>query len=140
MLSTSKSGREYYDGAFGHDEADITMVSCAIQAASYRKYVIRMISDDRHRCVCLTGLLSTKSSITVQVRDGEMEWNSTIDINANCTELGPKCLQLLSVHALSGCNTTFRAKARQEQATLCCLETFQDYTVSLVRKAFQKHS
>ena len=34
------------DGAFGHDEADITMVSCVIQAANYRKYIIRMVSDD----------------------------------------------------------------------------------------------
>ena len=34
VLSTSKSGREYYDGAFGHDEADITMVSCAMLQAT----------------------------------------------------------------------------------------------------------
>ena len=29
-----------------------------------------------------------------------------LDINATCTELGPRCLQLLGVHALSGCDTT----------------------------------
>ena len=29
-----------------------------------------------------------------------------LDINATCAHLGPKCLQLLGVHALSGCDTT----------------------------------
>ena len=34
-------------------------------------------------------------------------WNGTVlDISATCTELGPKCLQILTVHALSGCDTT----------------------------------
>ena len=28
-----------------------------------------------------------------------------VDINATCTELGPKCLQLMGTHALSGCDT-----------------------------------
>ncbi len=26
-----------------------------------------------------------------------------LDINATCNNLGPKCLELLSMHALSGC-------------------------------------
>ena len=31
------------------------------------------------------------------------KWDGTVlDINAICTELGPKCFQLFSVHALSG--------------------------------------
>ena len=29
-----------------------------------------------------------------------------LDINATCTNLGPKCVQLLGMHALSGCDTT----------------------------------
>ena len=29
-----------------------------------------------------------------------------LDINAICTDLGQKCLQLLCMHALSGCDTT----------------------------------
>ena len=33
-------------------------------------------------------------------------WNGTVlDINATCVDLGKKCLQLLGVHALSGCDT-----------------------------------
>jgi len=33
-------------------------------------------------------------------------WDGTVlDINAICADLGKKCLQLLGVHALSGCNT-----------------------------------
>jgi hypothetical protein len=34
-------------------------------------------------------------------------WDRTVlDINATCTDLGPKCLQLLGIHTLSGCGTT----------------------------------
>ena len=28
-----------------------------------------------------------------------------VDINATCTELGPKCLQLMGMHVLSGCDS-----------------------------------
>ena len=34
------------NGAFSHDEADVTMVSYVIQAASHSKSVIRVLSDD----------------------------------------------------------------------------------------------
>ena len=34
-------------------------------------------------------------------------WDGTVlNINATCADLGPKCLQLLGIHALSGCDTT----------------------------------
>ena len=33
-------------------------------------------------------------------------WDGTVfDINATCADLGPKCLELLGMHALSGCDT-----------------------------------
>ena len=33
-------------------------------------------------------------------------WDGTVlDINATCSDLGSKCLQLLGIHALSGCDT-----------------------------------
>ena len=34
-------------------------------------------------------------------------WDGTVlDINATCADLGPQCLQLLGMHAISGCDTT----------------------------------
>ena len=34
-------------------------------------------------------------------------WDGTVlNNNATCADLGPKCLQLLGMHALSGCDTT----------------------------------
>ena len=44
-------------------------------------------------------------------------WNGTVlDINATCTELRPKCLQLFGVYAFSGCVTTsyFYGKGKEE--------------------------
>ena len=33
-------------------------------------------------------------------------WNGVVlNINATCIEMGPKCLQLLGMYALSGCDT-----------------------------------
>ncbi|KAK3877224.1 hypothetical protein Pcinc_018024 [Petrolisthes cinctipes] len=33
-------------------------------------------------------------------------WNGVVlDINATCLQLGTKCLQLLAMHAISGCDT-----------------------------------
>ena len=34
------------DGAFNHDEADVTMISYVLQAANHCKSVIRVLSDD----------------------------------------------------------------------------------------------
>lgn len=92
------------DGAFSHDEADITMVSYVIQAATYGKGVVRVVSDDTDVFVLLVYWVH-RAGLQCKV---QMErWNGIVqDINATCTELGPKCLQLLSVHALSGCDTT----------------------------------
>ena len=34
-------------------------------------------------------------------------WDGTVlEINATCADLGPQCLQLLGMHAISGCDTT----------------------------------
>ena len=32
---------------------------------------------------------------------------SAFDIHATCADISQKCLQLLGMHALSGCDTTF---------------------------------
>ena len=63
------------DGAFGYDEADITMVSYVNQAAKHG--VCNSCGQWWHRPVCLTGLLATQSRIAAQGPEGEMEWNST---------------------------------------------------------------
>ena len=39
----------------------------------------------------------------VQMEHGD---GSVLDINAICADIGQKCLQLLCMHALSGCDTT----------------------------------
>ena len=63
-----------------------------------------MVSDDTDVFVLIVYWVH-RTALQCKV---QMErWNGTVlDINVTCTELGPKCLQLLSVHALSGCDTT----------------------------------
>ena len=91
------------DGAFSHDEADVTMVSYVIQAASHGKSVIRVLSDDTDVFVLLVYWVH-RAGLQCKV---QMErWDGTVlDINATCADLGEKCFQLLGMHALSGCDT-----------------------------------
>lgn len=94
------------DCAYDHDEADITMISYLLEAARSGKNVIRVLSDDTDVFVLLVYWVfraGLTMSCTVQME----RWDGTVlDINATCNKLGPKCLQLLAMHALSGCDTT----------------------------------
>ena len=63
------------DGAFSHDEADITMVSYVIQAARYGKDVILVVSDDTDVFVVLVYWVH-KAALQCKV---QMErWNGTM--------------------------------------------------------------
>lgn len=93
------------DGGFGHDEADVTMIAYLLQAAEFGKTVIRILCDDTDVFVLLVywvWKMELHSTCIVQME----RWNGVIlDINETCLELGPKCLQLPGMHALSGCDT-----------------------------------
>ena len=92
------------DGMFSHDEADITMISYVIEAANSGKTVIRVLSDDTDVFVLLVYWVCRKElECKVQME----RWDGTVlNINATCDKLGAKCLQLLGMHAFSGCDTT----------------------------------
>jgi len=91
------------DGAFSHDEADVTLDSCDIQAASHSKSVICVLSDDTDFFVLLVYWVhraGLQCMVQMERRDG-----TVLDINATCADLDKKFLQLLGVHPLSGCDT-----------------------------------
>ena len=73
------------------------------------------------------------------------QWNGTaLDINATCTELRPKCLQLFGVHALSGCVTTsyLYGKGKQEHTqhtfAACAACPFSNFQITLWKAADQQ--
>ena len=86
------------DGGFAPEDVDVTMVSCMVQASECGKAIIRILSDI-DVCVLLAyWVWKMQLSCSVQME----RWNGVVlNINATCTELGPKCLQLLGMHALS---------------------------------------
>ena len=92
------------DSAFDHDEADIAMISYVIEAAKCGKDVTRVLSDDTDVFVLLVYWVN-REEMTSKV---QMErWDGTVlDITATCADLGPQRLQLLGMHAISGCDTT----------------------------------
>ena len=87
------------NGGFAHEEANVTMVSYMLQAAECGEDIIRILSDDTDVFVLLAyWVWKMQFSCSVQME----RWNGVVlNINATCTELGPKCLQLLDMHALS---------------------------------------
>ena len=66
--------------------------------------MIRVLSDDTDVFILLVYWVYLEGlQCMVQME----QWDGTVlDINATCADLGPKCLQLLGMHALSGCDTT----------------------------------
>jgi len=108
------------DGGFTHDEADVTMIAYMLQAAEFGKGVIRILSDDTDVFVMLVyWVWKMQLNCSVQME----RWNGVVvDINATCTELGPKCLQLLGVHALSGCDTVSYPFSKSKMSALNTLK------------------
>ena len=86
------------------------MISYIIEAAKCGKDVIRVLGDDTDVFVVLVYSVD-REEMTSKV---QMErWNGTVlDINATCADLGPQCLQLLGIHAISGCDTPKENSAR----------------------------
>ena len=75
-----------------------------LKAAKNGKRVIRVLSDDTDMYV-LYWVYRVDLELLCKV-----QWSGGIEpsyyINATCADLGPKCLQLLGMHVLSGCDTT----------------------------------
>ena len=92
------------DGVFSHEEADITMIPYLLMATEYDTPVIRILSDDTDVFVLLLyWVYRQKFQATVQMQ----QWDGAVwDINATCAELGPKCLQIMGMHYLTGSDTT----------------------------------
>ena len=83
-------------GVFTRDKADVTIIELG-------KDVIRILSDDIDVFVMLVYWVCK-----IQLHcNGQMErWNGVVvDIHEACSELGPKCLQLMGMHVLNGCET-----------------------------------
>ena len=93
-------------GVFGHEEADVTIISYLMPAVGEEKNVVRVLCDDTDVLVLLVfwmwrNQLVDKCPMQMERWDG-----AVLDINQTCTKLGSKCLQLLGMHALAGCDTT----------------------------------
>ena len=89
---------------FGHEEADVNMVSYALMMS--REHFcrqIQIVSDDTDVFVLLVHLywkLRPLAAIKMKRFNGK-----TIDINATAMTLGDMCVQLLPMHAITGCDS-----------------------------------
>ena len=93
-------------GVFGHEEVGVTIISYVLQAVGEGKNVVRVLCDDTHGFMLLVfwtwrNQLVDKCHVQMDRCDG-----AVLNINQTCTTLGSKCLQLLDMLALTGCDTT----------------------------------
>ena len=108
------------DGAFFHDEANITMISYVLQAANYSTSVIRVLSDDTDVFILLVYRVHQAS---LQCKVQMERWDGAVlDTNATRFNLGPKSL-LLGTRALSGCDAVSYPYGKGNISTLNTLLT-----------------
>ena len=93
-------------GAFGHEEADVTIISYVLQAVGEGNNVVRVFCDDTDVFVLLVFWMWRNQLVDTCQMQIE-RWDGTLpDINQTCIKLGSKCLQLMGMHALTGYDTT----------------------------------
>ena len=93
-------------GAFGHEEADVTIISYMLQAVGVGTNVVRVFCDDTDVFVLLVFWMWRNQLVDTCQMQIE-RWDGTVpDINQTYIKLGSKCLQLLGMYALTGCDTT----------------------------------
>ena len=91
------------EGLFNHEEADVLMVSFMIDAVRDGKKVIRILSDDTDVCAILifwVRKLNTKALVQMEKLDV-----TVLHTNDVVADLGDRSLQLLGIHAVTGCDT-----------------------------------
>ena len=84
-----------------HDEADVSLISYMLHAASSGAQTVRILSDDTDVFVLLV-YWAWKAEVSCHVQMEKWVW-SVLNINATVNKLGEKCKGIL--HALSGCDT-----------------------------------
>ena len=91
------------EGLFHHEEADVLMVSFMIGALRDGKKAVRILSDATDVFVILifwVQKLSIKALVQMEKWDG-----TVLHINNMMAALGDTSLQLLGMHAVTGCDT-----------------------------------
>ena len=135
VLRTCNYGEnvETDDDMFQHDEADITIISHVLRATSEGKNVIRVKSDDYDVFVLLVHWVYKKK---IKAKVQMEKWGGTVlNINETCNNLGEKSLQILGMHALSGCDTTSYTCGKEKGSAINALsktDLSEIYTVSAI--------
>ena len=111
------------EGQINHDEADVIMVSYMLHAVREGKKVIRILSEDVF-VLLVFWVWKLKIRALVQME----KWDRyIIHINDTAAAVGDKSLQLLGMHAVTGCDTVSYLFNKGKLTTLTRLQEV-DYT------------
>ena len=91
-----------YTGVFGHEEADVTVISYVLQADGEGNNVVRVLCDDTDVFV-LHVFWMWRNQLVDKCQMQMERWDGTVlNINQTCTKLGSKCHKLFGMHVLTG--------------------------------------
>ena len=104
-----------------YDEADVTLCSYMLKAVAEGAQTIRILNEDTDVFVLF---VYCTSRMRVVAKIQMEKWNrDVLDINETVQRLAPiKCSQLLSIHALSGCDTASYPFGKGTKSALRLLE------------------
>ena len=122
MLLSPLAPRGQDTGVSGHEEMGVIIISYVLQAVGEGKNVVRVLCDGTDVFVFLVfwmwrNQLVDKCQMRMERWDG-----AVLNINQTCTKLGVKCIQLLGMHALTGCDTSSFPFNKSKVSSLRVLE------------------
>ena len=91
------------EGLLNYDDADVLMISNMIEAVRKRKMVIRIISDDTDVIILL--VFWVRKLMITYLAQLEKWDGSELHVSDIAAALGDKSLQILGMHAVTGCDT-----------------------------------
>ena len=98
---------------FGYEEAEVTIISYAMQAVGGGKNVVRVLCDDTDMFVLLVYWM-WRNQLVDKCHMQMERWNGAVfNINQTCTKLGSKRIQLLGMHALTGSPVSSMSSGRK---------------------------
>ena len=93
-------------GVFGHEEVGVTIIRYLLQAVGEGKNVVGVLCDDTDVFMLLVFWMWMNQLVDKRQMQMDRCDGAVLNINQTCTTLGSKCLQLLEMLTLTGCDTT----------------------------------
>lgn len=118
---------------FGHEEADVNIITYVLHLITMKgKKKIRVVSTDTDIFVMLLYFFWKHKQKCEDVKIMMQKGDKLLDINASAIKLGEKCEQLISLHAITGCDTASYPFGKGKVSALKLLQRNNDLHLEII--------